>query len=212
VAHLVAVCRVHEIRADAGAVGVTAIDKRAVEGPVKVRKLGLYADIQADRTHHGGRDKALYAYADEAARQWADELGREVSPGLFGENLRTSGLDVDGAEIGEVWTIGAITVEVSAPRIPCATFARRLGERRWVKRFTERGAPGAYLWVRRTGSISAGDEIAVVSKPGHGVSVSRWFTQTDPADAETLRDSAAAGDFTMSAALADAVAAVLRRG
>jgi MOSC domain-containing protein YiiM len=111
-----------------------------------------------------------------------------------------------------VWTIGAITVEVSAPRIPCATFARRLGERRWVKRFTERGAPGAYLWVRRTGSISAGDEIAVVSKPGHGVSVSRWFTQTDPADAETLRDSAAAGDFTMSAALADAVAAVLRRG
>ncbi len=211
-AHLVAVCRVHEIHSDAGSVGVTAIDKRPVDGPVKVRKLGLYADIQADRTHHGGHDKALYAYADEAARQWADELGRDVTPGLFGENLRTSGIDVDGAEIGEVWTIGTITVEVSAPRIPCATFSRRLGERRWVKRFTERGAPGAYLWVRRTGSIRAGDEIAVLSKPGHGVSVSRWFTETDPSDARRLRDSAAAGDFTMGPAMADAVTAVLRRG
>lgn len=94
---LLAVCVVHQLRPDAGYIGVTAIDKRAVSGPVRVRPLGAYGDVQADRKHHGGLDKALYAYAQEDADFWQSELGRDLPPGWFGENLRTEGLDVNAA-------------------------------------------------------------------------------------------------------------------
>src|SRR3712207_4659877 len=79
-------------------VGTTAIDKRAVDGPVRLDVDGLAGDTQCDRRHHGGTYQAVYAYADEDAAWWSRELGRPIPPGLFGENLRTSGVDVSGAE------------------------------------------------------------------------------------------------------------------
>lgn len=168
-ARLVAVCAVHQLRPDAGHVGVTAIDKRPVDGPVRVRPLGIHADVQADRTHHGGADKALYAYAEEDAAFWAGELGRDLPPGWFGENLRTEGIDVNAAAIGEQWRIGdTVIVEVTMPRTPCATFARWVGgddARRWVKRFSDERRLGPYLKVVKNGSIQAGDEIVIVHRP-----------------------------------------------
>lgn len=149
---VLAVCRVAELHADDGQVGVTAIDKRPVDGPVKVRRLGLFGDVQADRADHGGPDKALYAYDDAEAAYWAVELGHDITMGQFGENLRTRGLDVDGAEIGERWRVGAqVVVEVTMPRTPCATFGRWLGQERWVRRFGDRGHVGAYLRVVERG-------------------------------------------------------------
>lgn len=163
------VCVVHALHPDAGSVGVTAIDKRPVDGPVKVRKLGLYGDVQADRYSHGGLNQAVYAFAQEDADHWSAELGREIPAGWFGENLRTAGLDVTGARIGEHWQIGtsafAVILEVTDPRIPCQTFARWVGEEHahnWVERFTQHGNPGAYLKVVRAGSITAGDPISIV--------------------------------------------------
>ncbi|MFV0458529.1 MAG: MOSC domain-containing protein [Actinomycetales bacterium] len=208
---VIAVCRVHELRADAGQVGVTAIDKRPVEGPVKVRRLGLYGDVQADREHHGGLEQAVYAYAEESVAEWARELGRVLPPGIFGENLRTEGLDVDGAELGERWRIGTVEFEVSGPRVPCATFARRMGEPSWVRRFTDRGKVGAYLRVRSTGELRAGDAVEVLSRPGHGVSVSQWFMHQRPEDAQALRDSEREGGLTIGPSLAAYVDRALAR-
>lgn len=149
--------------------GVTAIDKRALEGSVRVGKLGVRSDVQASRKHHGGPDKAVYAYAAEDATFWEGELDRELHPGWFGENLRVEGLDVNGARIGEIWRIGdTVEVEVTMPRTPCATFARWVGgsaARGWVKRFSDEGRLGAYLSVRRAGEIRAGDAIEVLSSP-----------------------------------------------
>lgn len=166
---LLAVCVVHQLRSDAGTVGTTAIDKRPVDGPVKVKRLGLYADVQADRQHHGGDDKALYADGQDDADFWAAELSRELPPGWFGENLRLEGIDVSGAAVGERWRIGeTVEVEVTMPRTPCATFARWVGgadERGWVRRFAAAGRPGAYLRVVRTGSIAAGDPVTVLERP-----------------------------------------------
>ncbi|GAA4351899.1 MOSC domain-containing protein [Microbacterium rhizosphaerae] len=166
---LVAVCVVRQLRPDAGAVGVTAIDKRAVEGSVRVGRYGAYADVQADRKHHGGLDKALYAYADEDAEHWAGQLGRKLPPGWFGENLRVQGLDVNASRIGDRWRIGdGVEVEVTMPRTPCQTFARWVGgddERGWVKRFSSARRLGPYLRVVRTGRIQAGDEIVVIPAP-----------------------------------------------
>lgn len=166
---LVAVCAVHQLRPDEGTVGTTAIDKRAVDGSVKIGPYGVYADVQADRKHHGGLDKALYAYADDDAAHWATALDRDLAPGWFGENLRVEGIDVNGALVGEQWRIGAtVIVEVTMPRTPCQTFARWVGgddERGWVKRFSDERRLGAYLRVVRKGKVQAGDEVVVVHRP-----------------------------------------------
>ena len=130
---------------------------------------GAYADVQADRKNHGGLDKALYAYAQEDSDYWAEQLGRPLAPGFFGENLRTEGLDVNAARIGERWRIGArVELEVTMPRTPCQTFARWVGgadERGWVRRFSLERRLGPYLRVVTGGRIQAGDEIVVREAP-----------------------------------------------
>ncbi|GAB3630995.1 hypothetical protein GCM10027421_03480 [Microbacterium shaanxiense] len=168
-ASVLAVCAVHALRPDIGSVGITAIDKRPVSGPVRVGAYGVYADVQADRKNHGGLDQAVYAYSQEDAAYWERELGRELPSGWFGENLRVDGIDLSGAKVGERWQIGrSLTVEVTTARNPCQTFARWVGgddERGWVKRFAQAGRLGAYLRVVATGRIEAGDEITVLERP-----------------------------------------------
>ena len=168
----------------------TAIDKRPVEGRVAVTvpgdaEVGLSGDQIYDRRHHGGPDQAIYAYAAEDRAWWAAELGRDIAPGAFGENLTTEGLDVTGAVIGERWQIGddGVLLEVTAPRIPCRTFQGWMGEPQWVKRFTAHGAPGAYLRIIAPGTVGAGDRIDVVARPEHGVTIGDVFViRRAPAD------------------------------
>ncbi|WP_346960777.1 MOSC domain-containing protein [uncultured Arthrobacter sp.] len=193
-ASVLAVCRVHQLLGDEGRLGVTAIDKRPVDGPVKVHRLGLRGDVQADRMDHGGEDQALYAYSQADADYWAAELGRDIPPGYFGENLRVAGLDATNAVIGERWKIGLdVEVEVTSPRRPCGTFQRRMNEPHWVKRFTEAGRVGAYLRVVRLGSIQAGDHIHRLYVPAHGVTIGKWFSDPTVEDMEALRDADADG-------------------
>ena len=166
---LVAVCAVHALRHDRGPVGVTAIDKRALDGPVRVGAYGVRGDVQADRKHHGGLDQAVYAYSQDDADFWAAQLGRDLAPGWFGENLRVAGLDPNASRVGERWHVGErVVLEVTGPRTPCATFARWVGgadERGWVKRFGAEGRLGAYLRVVRVGEVTAGDEVVVEPGP-----------------------------------------------
>jgi MOSC domain-containing protein YiiM len=170
--------------------GLTAIDKRPQPGRVQVGELGLTGDRVCDTKNHGGPDLALYAYADEDANWWSAQLGREIPAGLFGENLRTEGLDITGALLGETWRIGAeVEVMVRAPRIPCITFQHRMQEPRWVKRFHQAGRPGAYLKVLRTGSIGAGDPVEVLSRPDHEVTIGVMFAQQEPAKMQRMLDS-----------------------
>lgn len=191
------ICVVHALKPDRG-IGVTAIDKRPVDGPVKVSKLGLYADVQADRAHHGGFDQAIYAYSGAEAGRWAQELGREVPGGFFGENLRISGVDTSDAIVGERWRIGRdVVLEVTMPRTPCSTFARHMDEDDWVSRFTERGDTGCYLKVVRVGKISAGDRIEVISRPGHEVSVRDVFTGPTAEQAHAMLADEAAGGLPL---------------
>jgi MOSC domain-containing protein YiiM len=190
---LVAICRVHALLPDRG-IGVTGIDKRPVAGAVRIRAFGAHGDVQANRKHHGGEDQAVYAYAEEDAARFEEDLGRAVPPGLFGENLRTRGMDVTGAVIGERWLIGERTLlEVTSPRMPCAVFERRMGVPGWQRRFRERGAPGAYFRVVRSGDVRAGDPIRVVERPEHGVTIGGWFSRADPEDARALLAASAAG-------------------
>jgi MOSC domain-containing protein YiiM len=197
-ASVLAVCSVHQLLPDTSNVGVTAIDKRAVEGPVKVHKLGLQGDIQANRVHHGGPDQAIYAYSQADADYWASELQRALPPGIFGENLRVAGIDPTNAVIGERWKIGLdVEVEVTSPRTPCATFQRRMGEPRFVKRFTGAGRVGAYLRVLRVGTIRAGDHIHKLYVPRHGVTVGKWFSEPDLESMQALKNAEASGEIRL---------------
>jgi MOSC domain-containing protein YiiM len=170
---LVAVCTGDaELRTLAGRRERTAIDKRPRDGRVAVTPIGLEGDTQADRAHHGGIDQALYAYAEHDAAAWAAQLGRDLPPGCFGENLRIADLDVSHALVGERWTIGGeVQVEVTAPRIPCRTFAGFWDIPDLVERFLVAGRLGAYLRVLRGGSIAAGDPVVVRSRPAHDLTV-----------------------------------------
>jgi MOSC domain-containing protein YiiM len=153
----------------------SGIDKRPVDGRVAVHELGLDGDVQVNRKHHGGEGQAVYAYAQEDADWWSAELGRELPPGRFGENLRTTGLDLTGALLGEQWRIGTALLEVTAWRTPCANFARFWDVPDLVKRFAAHGATGAYLRVLETGEIGAGDPVDIVVRPDHGITVGTAF-------------------------------------
>lgn len=162
----------------------TGIDKRPVDGPVAVSApgpkgtgaVGLAGDRVYDVQNHGGSDQAVYAYAREDLDGWQAELGRPLANGVFGENLTTLGLDVNGAVIGERWRVGpTVVLEVSCPRIPCGTFQGWLQRDGWIKRFTRAALPGAYLRVIEPGDIRAADPVEVVHRPDHGVTVGLTF-------------------------------------
>ena len=149
----------------------TGIWKVPVKGPIRARGVNLAGDDQADRSVHGGPDKAVYAYAQEDLSWWTAELGRVVAPGTFGENLTTAGIDVTNAVVGERWAVGSAVLEVSQPRVPCYKLGIRMGDQHFPPRFAAAGRPGAYLRIVAEGDIAAGDDVRVLSRPDHGVTV-----------------------------------------
>ena len=181
----------------------TGIDKRPADDAVHVRApgtkqdglgSGLVGDSISDRRAHGGDDQAVYAYAREDLDHWAGVLDRELAGGLFGENLTTLGLDVNGAMIGERWAIGPdLVLQITDPRIPCSTFRGVIGEPGWLKTFTAAAIPGAYLRVVTPGDVRSGDAVTVVHRPTHGVTVAMVF-RAITREPELLPAILAAGD------------------
>lgn len=155
----------------AGRARSSAIVKTPVALRVAVRDVNLEGDDQADRRVHGGPDQAVYAYARESYEWWESQLGRSLAPGTFGENLTLSGVDVEGALIGERWAVGSTLLEVTAPRIPCFKLAARMGDPGFVKRFGAARRPGAYLRIVEEGQLEAGDSVTVVERPDHDVTI-----------------------------------------
>lgn len=163
----------------------TGIDKRPVDGAVEVRDpgprttglgSGAVGDFIGDTANHGGSDQALYAFAREDLDDWEQRLARPLPNGFFGENLTTRGIDLADARIGERWQLGdTVVVQVTCPRIPCTTFRGWVGEKAWLKTFTEVGRPGAYVRILVPGAIRGGDRLQVVHRPDHDVTVSLTY-------------------------------------
>jgi len=185
-----AVCVVHEIIE--GYYHPTAIDKRPVPGPVRIGELGPEGDRHVDSAH-GGVDAAVYVYAAEDAAYFAGVLDREIPPGLFGENVRSHGLDVTGALLGERWWLGepgtGALLEVRKPRTPCHNFAMRMGIEGFHVDFNRTGRVGAMCRVLEPGLVREGDPITVEHRPGHEVSIGVLVTGMTPAQARDLLDS-----------------------
>jgi MOSC domain-containing protein YiiM len=149
----------------------TGIFKRPVAGRVATHGVNVDGDDQADRSVHGGPDRALYAYAGEDLEWWSEQLGTPLAPGTMGENLTTADVDVTNAVIGERWRIGTVLLEVTAPRVPCFKLGIKMGDGRFPIRFAAAGRPGAYLRIIEHGELGAGDALTIIAVPDHGVTV-----------------------------------------
>ena len=153
----------------------TGINKQSVQGLIHFGPEGVVGDTVVDRKHHGGYDKAVYAYAYEDALWWAEKIGRDIPAGSFGENLTTEGIDVTHAVIGERWQIGDLLLEVAEPRIPCSVFSGFWDRPTLIKEFTEANRSGAYLRIIDEAMIEKGNAISVASRPTHGITIADVF-------------------------------------
>ena len=170
-----------------GRLVATGIWKSSVDGRITLRGVNFAGDDQADRTVHGGPDKAVYAYAREDYAYWRAH-GMDVHDAMFGENLTTEGIDLSSAIVGERWTVGSTVLEVAQPRLPCYKLGIRVGDATFLKRFLAAQRTGAYLRVIQEGDVGSGDEITVVSRPSHGITISHMVQAlSDSGRAESLR-------------------------
>jgi MOSC domain-containing protein YiiM len=151
----------------------SAIHKSSVTGAVMVAPLGLQGDAQANLAVHGGIDKAILAYCYEHYSYWTERLNRSFLNGAFGENLTVSGLNEQNVCIGDQFAVGTTILEVSQPRQPCFKLAAYWKEPQIVKWVIQNGHCGWYFRVLRAGSISAGDQIVLTSRPNPDWSLSR---------------------------------------
>jgi MOSC domain-containing protein YiiM len=147
----------------------TGICKRPAPGPVEIAPLGLANDAVMDTKNHGGPDQAVYLYGQPDYDFWATELGQPMPPGLFGENLTLAGLESQKILIGDRFEIGPTLLEVTSPRVPCATFAARMGDPHWVKRFFAVNRPGVYVRVLTAGLVEVGMPVRHIPFAGEPV-------------------------------------------
>lgn len=153
----------------------TGIYKLPVEKPVEIKLLGIEEDIICDTKNHGGPDQAIYVYGGADYAWWSKELGKELAPGTFGENLTISDLECAQFNVGDFLHIGDLTLQVTSPRIPCGTFATRMGDSQWVKRFRDAERPGLYCRVVKEGVINTGDAIKIEKYTGETVSILQMY-------------------------------------
>jgi MOSC domain-containing protein YiiM len=153
----------------------TGIFKFPADEPVKVTKLGLEGDVIVSKKHHGGPDQAVYVYGTGDYAWWSKELGTDLTPGNFGENLTISELESAQFNIGDYLHMDDVTLQVTAPRIPCATFAARMEDPQWVKRFRHAERPGLYCRVMREGFVRSGARVSVERYGNETISIPEMF-------------------------------------
>lgn len=155
----------------------TGIYKLPVNGPVEIKSLGIAGDAICDKKNHGGPDQAIYVYGAADYAWWTQELGKEILPGTFGENLTIGELESARFNVGDYLRIGEAILQVTAPRIPCGTFAARMGDPQWVKKFRAAERPGLYCRVIKEGMVNAGIEVIIEKYTGATISILEMFRE-----------------------------------
>ena len=150
---------------------VTGIFKKPQTGPIHIGAHGLEGDAICDLKHHGGLDQAVYLYGQPDYDFWSAEIGRELEPGTFGENLTIAGLESASINLGDRFVLGSLVMEVNSPRIPCRTFAARMDDKFFAKKFLAANRPGIYCRVLGEGPVQAGNVLTHVPFEGEQISV-----------------------------------------
>ena len=155
--------------------GMSGIFKLPVAGPVQIGPLGLEGDAIVDTRNHGGEDQAVYVFGTPDYEWWARELQRELPPGIFGENLTVTELESAACNIGDRLGLDSVVLEVTSPRVPCATLAARMGDPGFVKRFARGERFGVYCRVIEAGAVQAGETVVFEPFKGETVSALEMF-------------------------------------
>lgn len=169
----------------------TAIAKSPVAGPVRIGRLGLEGDVQVNRRHHGGPEMAVHIYPLAHHGFWRERLGDHPlleQPGAFGGNIAIEDLDETQVRIGERFVLGSAVLEVSQPRMPCATIERQFQRKGMVAAILASGRCGWYVRVVSEGEAQAGDGLVRLADTGSSLSVRTVFC----AVAEPARPASAA--------------------
>ncbi len=158
-------------------VEITGIYKEPAAGPVLLTRLGLAGDFIGDERNHGGPDQAVFIYGAADYAWWSGSLGRVLAPGTFGENLTVSGLESAQFNVGDRLHLGSAILEVTAPRTPCSTLGRRMGDPFFVKKYRRAERPGFYCRVLSEGLVTTGDEVTIEAARGEAVGVMAIFRE-----------------------------------
>jgi len=150
---------------------MTSIFKEPVNRRVAIRGVNVDGDEQANKQSHGGYYKAVYAYAAEDYEWWKTELGRDLQPGQFGENLTIEGIEINDARIGDRWRVGSAVLQVTEPRFPCRKLGAKMGTQGFIKRFAQAQRPGTYLAIIEEGEVEAGDDVEIIGTADHDVTI-----------------------------------------
>ena len=171
----------------------SAIGKHPVLGPVRIGKLGLDGDMQFDKRHHGGPEMAVHLYPLAHHAFWRERLGDHPllgDPGAFGGNIAIEALDETQVRIGERFRLGGALLEISQPRMTCATIERRFQRKGMVAAILESGRCGWYFRVIEEGEAMAGDVLEPVAGSGSPFSVRAAFMAladpSGPVDADLV--------------------------
>ena len=168
----------------------TGIFKEPVQGPVKLRRLNLDGDRQADLTVHGGISKAVYGYPVEHYEFWKRELPEmELPYGMFGENFTTEGLLEETLNVGDRFRVGETELMVTEPRMPCYKLGIKFGRTDIIRRFLQSRRTGFYFAVVKEGEVQAGDEFELLSRDANAITIAditRLYA-FEKDDVETLR-------------------------
>ena len=153
----------------------TGIFKELSEGPISVHELGLPGDAICNKKYHGGPDQAIYLYSVEDYTWWSEALGQDIPAGTFGENFTISQQDLCELCVGDLLFSDSVTLQVSAPRIPCSTLASRMDDKKFAKKFIKAGRSGAYCRVLAAGDVEAGNEFSHRPYEGERIRLQTFF-------------------------------------
>jgi len=158
-----------------GVTVVSAISKTPVSEPmIDVQKSTLNGDGVADRSVHGGPNKAVYAYPRDHWDWWTAEADLKTFPGAFGENLTLEGATEHDIQIGDLFRWGDTILQVSQPRAPCYKFRIYTGRDDAAARMTVSGRCGWYFRILQPGSAPTSG-VLERTESGTGASVYMAF-------------------------------------
>ena len=154
----------------------TGIFKYPVDSPIFLGKEDVVDDAVVDRKHHGGVDKAFYAYSEDYYPFWKEQFpDSDWSLGMFGENLTIEGLNESEMRIGSVYQVGEAQIQVCQPRQPCFKLGVRFGTQTVLKKFINSTYPGVYFRVIKPGEVQKGDELNLIREESASPTIAQVY-------------------------------------
>ncbi|AGN86504.1 MULTISPECIES: 6-hydroxyaminopurine reductase [Enterobacteriaceae] len=164
----------------------SAIAKLQVEGELTLTETGIAGDEQAEKSYHGGTDRALCHYPREHYAHWAQMFPQQAAlfcAPAFGENLSTSGLTEKNVFIGDIFRWGDALIQVTQPRSPCFKLNFHFGISDMSTQMQSSGRTGWLYRVIAGGNVSAEAPLELVSRVSdvsvYDAAAIAWFQPFD---------------------------------